>query len=299
MPKSSRTRAGRERHPRIERRIALLRSQHHDRCADLHPREQVDDVLVGEADAAGRNRLADIFGLIRAVHAEQRVLVALVEVKGARPHRVMRAGRNVIRNVAEPLLDVGGGDPAGPLFHAADLGDARPRQRFFADRHAIADRLAFRQHVIEVARIGIDDESAGPFLAVVADDMAPVRLRDRRLGIGRIGKHLLVARLEARLRRRLQGRLNTSREHQTRKENCYSSCWHGSLLFHGKRPARPGRDSIRPKLCCHSTNFVMAMPSLWQTVARMPHRREANVGKPPLGQCRIAVYRAPSGAPTE
>ena len=69
------------------------------------------------------------------------------------PMRIGRAARHAIGNArAEPPLDVGGRGPGRPLFLAADLGDAVPGQRLFADGHAVADRLAVRQHEVEVAR---------------------------------------------------------------------------------------------------------------------------------------------------
>src|SRR6185437_8445321 len=67
-------------HPRIERRVALVRCQHHHDGAGLDPLVQVDDVLVGHADAARGNRLADIFRLVGAVDAVERVLVALEQI---------------------------------------------------------------------------------------------------------------------------------------------------------------------------------------------------------------------------
>ncbi len=53
---------------------------------DLDPVVEVDHVLVGHADAARRDRLSDIFRLVGAVDAEQRVLAALVEIDAARAH---------------------------------------------------------------------------------------------------------------------------------------------------------------------------------------------------------------------
>ena len=64
-----------ERDLRVERRIALLRRKHHDNGAFLDAAIEIDDILIGQADAAGRNRRADIFRLVGAVDAIQRVLV--------------------------------------------------------------------------------------------------------------------------------------------------------------------------------------------------------------------------------
>src|SRR5581483_6754329 len=116
------------------------------------------------------DRLADIFRLVGAVDAVERVLVALVEIEGARAHRVLRTRADIGRHV-HALALAGRRRPGRPLGHALDLGDARPGHRLFADGHAVADRLAAGQHVIEVARIGIDHDRAGRFLAVIVDDV--------------------------------------------------------------------------------------------------------------------------------
>ncbi len=69
----------------IVRGIALPERQHHDRRAELDPVVQVDDILVGHADAAGRNRRADVFRLVGAVDAVQRVPVAGEEKRPRAP----------------------------------------------------------------------------------------------------------------------------------------------------------------------------------------------------------------------
>jgi hypothetical protein len=51
----------------------VLRFQHHYDGADADAIIEIDDVLVGHADAARGDRRADIFRLVGAVNAEQRV----------------------------------------------------------------------------------------------------------------------------------------------------------------------------------------------------------------------------------
>ena len=98
---------------------------------------------------------ADIFRLVGAVNAEQRVLVALEEIEAARAQRIVRAAVDEVRNVAEPLLDVGGRRPGRPLFLAADLGDAGPRPALLRRRsRRSGSPCPYRQHVVEIARIG-------------------------------------------------------------------------------------------------------------------------------------------------
>src|SRR5262245_2900 len=166
-------------------RVALAGRQHDDRRTDLHPAIEVDDVLVGEADAARGDGLADILRLVGAVTAVQRIFTIGIEVEAARAHWVLRTARHVRRKRAKALLLTRGGGPAWPLGHAANLGDAGPTLRFLADRDAIADCLATRLDQIEEAIVGIDDDRSGRFLAVIVDDMALERFGDAGLGVGR------------------------------------------------------------------------------------------------------------------
>src|SRR5947208_15551053 len=64
------------------------RQYHHTR-ADLHAAVEILDVVVGQADAAGRHVLADRRGLIGAVDAVER----LAGVEGARAKRIAFAAR--------------------------------------------------------------------------------------------------------------------------------------------------------------------------------------------------------------
>ena len=91
-----------QRHLRIERRVAVLRLEHHHDRTETDAVVEIDHVLVGHADAARRNRRADIFRLVGAVNPEQRVLAAGVEVERARAHRIVRPGRTNLRH-AEPV----------------------------------------------------------------------------------------------------------------------------------------------------------------------------------------------------
>ena len=65
------------RHTRVEWRVALALRQHDHRGAEFHAVVEVDHVLIGHADAARGDRRADVFRLVGAVNAVQRVLVAL------------------------------------------------------------------------------------------------------------------------------------------------------------------------------------------------------------------------------
>ena len=176
--------------------------KHHDYGSDLGAVVEVDHVFIGHADAARRNRFANIFRLVGAVNPEQRVLAARVEIHGAGTHRVCRTRRHEFRH-AHALDFAGGRMPGRPFGHAADLGDAGPGHRFLADGDAVANGLAAIHHVIKIVIVGIDHDAAGQFLAVVIDDSATERLANRDLLIGRLGKQFLVLRLKSSLVGRL------------------------------------------------------------------------------------------------
>jgi hypothetical protein len=92
---------------------------------------------------------------------------------------------------------------------------AMPGHRFFADRDAVADRLATGLHVVEVVIVGIDHDRAGGFLALIVDDGAAKRLGYRDLGVAGPGQQFLVAWLEVLDVGRLIGRaLHAARQHQ-------------------------------------------------------------------------------------
>ena len=120
---------------------------------------QIDHVLIGHADAAGRDRCADIFRLVGAVNSEQRVLAAGIEVKRPGTHRIIGTGRHEFR-YAEPRDFPRGRMPGRPFGFAANLGDTGPCHGFFADGDAVSDRLAAVEHVVEIVIVGIDYDRA-------------------------------------------------------------------------------------------------------------------------------------------
>jgi hypothetical protein len=71
------------RFPVKERSRTMVAWQHHHNRADLHPAVEIDRILIGYADAARGNRLSNVFGLVGAMDAVQRVLATRVEVQGA------------------------------------------------------------------------------------------------------------------------------------------------------------------------------------------------------------------------
>src|SRR6185437_16237697 len=95
--------------------------------AERNPVVKVDDVLVEQANAAGRNGVADALRLVGAVQAEEGVVAIAVEIKRAGAERIVDAAVEPagVRLVARHGRDhVGGGRPMRPLFLAADDGAA-------------------------------------------------------------------------------------------------------------------------------------------------------------------------------
>src|SRR5258707_4239186 len=134
--------------------------------------------------------MSDPSWLVRAVDAIQRVLAAGVKVEGAGTHWIVRTAFNIVRKRAEsPLLTLGR-RPSRPFFLAADCGHAGPGLGILTHDRAVAERLAFGEHQVNVACIGIDQDSAWRFLPVVSNDLTPIGGRNPRLFVRR-GRPLL------------------------------------------------------------------------------------------------------------
>src|SRR5262245_15387500 len=108
--------------------------------------------------------MTDPLWLVRAMDAIQRILAAGVKVHRARTHRIVRTAVDIIGKRAEPPLLSLGRRPSRPFFLAADRGHAGPGLTILAYDCAIADRPAFRQHVVNEPSIGIDRIDPGASL---------------------------------------------------------------------------------------------------------------------------------------
>src|SRR3974390_3349573 len=137
-----------------------------------------------------------MLGLIGAVDSEQRVLVALVEIESACAHGVVWPAVDIIRDITEAALDVGCGSPRRPLFLAAHSRNAVPGQCFFAHGYAVAYGLVVREDVVEITRVGIDDDRPRSFLAMILNDGALVRIWKLDALIRRVGQQPPIARRE-------------------------------------------------------------------------------------------------------
>src|SRR6516225_3922150 len=70
---------------------------HDNRGADPGPVIQIDDVIVGHTNAAGRDVAAEFPGLVGAVDAVKRI----AEIERARPERIIRAADHVTRQIGK------------------------------------------------------------------------------------------------------------------------------------------------------------------------------------------------------
>src|SRR5262249_50213440 len=164
-------------------RVARLRRQHYDDRAYFDAVVEVNHVLIRHADAAGGDGRTDILRLIGAVDSIQSILIAGIKVQRTSAHRISWTARKEVRNCFEgskPPLFPGCGRPGGPFRLAADLGHARPGERFFANDNAVADRLAVPEDIVEIARIGIDEDRARSLLTMVWYDRPLVGGRNAR-----------------------------------------------------------------------------------------------------------------------
>src|SRR5688572_11352698 len=112
--------------------------------------------------------MADRPGLRRAVQAIERG----ADVEGAGAQRVLRAALHVGREVRNALAHLGRRSPIGPFGLAGDLVRTRPGEAVTADADAVLQRLALREHQIEPAFGGLDDNRAHLELGFVRNDLA-------------------------------------------------------------------------------------------------------------------------------
>src|SRR5262249_30977240 len=146
--------------------------------------------------------MSDPSGLVRAVDAIERVLPVGIKVARGGALWIGAPAFDVARKGSWPPLLIRGWRPPWPFFLAADGGHARPSLSVFAHDRAVANRLTFGEHVVDVACVGIDQDRAWRFLAVISNDLTPIGGRNPRLPVGRGRQLLPVARREIGVRHR-------------------------------------------------------------------------------------------------
>src|SRR5262249_62216947 len=124
-------------------RYSLLLHDH--RRAHPHALVEVDDIVIGEPEAARRHRLPDRLGLVRAVDAVERG----AEIERARAERIVRTARHMAREVGPAPQHLRGRRPGRPFALGADALDAAPAEAVAPDADAVAQRLTIAQHEIK------------------------------------------------------------------------------------------------------------------------------------------------------
>src|ERR1700726_3707465 len=142
-------------------------SDHDDPGADIDAAVEVDDVLVAHPDAAGRDVGADGPGLVGAVDAIQR----RSQIHRAGTERILRAAFHVPRQIRPAHQHLRRRRPVRPFLLRGDRLDARPGESGLADADAVAQRLAIALHQEQELVGRIDDDGAGPFRAVIVDEL--------------------------------------------------------------------------------------------------------------------------------
>src|SRR5262249_506813 len=151
------------------RGATLGNRQHHDLGADLDAVIEVDDVLVGHADASGCRAAADGRGSVGAVDAVE----TTAEIHGARARRIGRAARHETRQIRGAGNHLRPGRPMRALGLALDGLDAGPGETLTADANAVADRLAAAEDQVEIRVRRIDDDGARRLVGRIVDGHPP------------------------------------------------------------------------------------------------------------------------------
>src|SRR3954451_20264568 len=146
------------------RRSAL----HDDPRSDARTAVEVDPIVVGHPDAAGRDRLADRLRLVRAMDAVKRA----GQIHGAGAEWVVDAARHVARQVGAAAQHLGRRAPIRPLPLHADRAHARPREPWAPDADRVLNSLAPAERVVEAALGGRDHDRARSVAAAERDHLA-------------------------------------------------------------------------------------------------------------------------------
>src|SRR5215207_5341759 len=158
-----------------------------DACTDAGATVEVDDVLIGHANAPRRDRLPDRFGLIRAVDAVERA----AQIHGPGTERIVDAARHVARQVRAALQHLRRRAPIRPLALHGDGLCARPLEAGPADANCVLNGLPVSERVVEAPLGGGDHDRARPVAAAERHNLPPNRARLRTV--------LLLAIIAARL----------------------------------------------------------------------------------------------------
>ena len=160
--------------------------------------------MAEEAGAAARQVGADRLGVAGAVDRELGVAAALIEIEHAGAERIVEAGRHavgILGRLGLALDHLRRRRPDRPFGLAPDIGLAAPQEALTADVRAIARGIAVAFDAVDEIVLGIDDDGADRFAAVVFHGLAII-LRVDLADVGRRNREFLVGHRPIHLLRR-------------------------------------------------------------------------------------------------
>jgi hypothetical protein len=132
----------------------MFSALHDDRRAYFGASVQIGDVVIGHANAPGRNRLPDRIRLVRAVNTIKRAR----KIHSASAQRIIYAAFHVSGQIRATLQHLRGRRPIRPLTLIANVGDSSPRETGTSNADAISKRLAAAEQKIKAALARADDD---------------------------------------------------------------------------------------------------------------------------------------------
>src|SRR6516162_1117962 len=155
--------------------------EHDDFGADRGSVVEINDVVIRQADAAGRDIGADGPRLVGPVDAIKRVLVALPQIHRPRANRIVGTAlhadpalqlHHVLAQLRLARQHFRGRVPIGPFLLAMNGRKPRPNKTFRADPYAIANGLPVALDEVEKMTAGIDDDGSWPLARRIGDNRA-------------------------------------------------------------------------------------------------------------------------------
>jgi hypothetical protein len=154
----------------------MAAGQDHNASAQCHSVIQVFDILVEQTNAAGRNKLTDGRGLIRAMNAIERI--AKVERPCAK--WIARTACHESRQVGLAVNHFWRRMPIRPFDHASNALRTGPCETFAADANTIPQSAARTENQVKVCMGRIDNDGAGRFGRLIIYKLT-LELRRERL----------------------------------------------------------------------------------------------------------------------
>src|SRR6266436_300026 len=141
--------------------------------AHRNPIVKIDNVVVGHAETARRNRLPDGFWLIRAVNA----IKCRSKIQRSRAQGIFEAAWHETRQVRAPGEHFGWRKPVGPFPFRADAESACPTVPIATHPDSVTNSLASASHEVEPPFCGVDVDGSWRVAALKINNGARNRPR--------------------------------------------------------------------------------------------------------------------------